>query len=1086
MDAPKRSHWHTLVNTCSPLLKNTSSHQCSTAPRSALRNVSNGQSVSLRNSSSVDWHKTPTKGSQGALSASAKRINLSIRREFSKSHGDLSNLRPKTPPIQTLPTRLHGLHLSPGNYVDDTQNLFSPSYNRQARQAIPNDWMTRTSGSRPSTTTEASSPTGQQMHHSSLPGMHVSPHKEAEPATISIWGLTSGYVQPLDFCVPVTRSHPGNDGQRCPALHSDTARSLAVEHLNISTAWNGLSDLDANELFRVHRAFVSILEKMLADELWQIYQQLQQQDSAGNISPIHTLFSAGIVRGISFCRDHLVSKMAEALYSSEEHAAKARSGFLRLYLLATDALVQHHEDSSRDTSITIRMRCDALSPRLYPVVDAAWVPDFLIFEDLDGYPLEGQRFSVVPRYCSESAFRSTRFPENVKYSVESESRHSLSWLVWDDEIAGFKGIVPLYSEAEGYDRHVAKTIRDSSESISHSLKIIVQAMLVDDNGSSIRYERILRARLTIKVVPWYVNDNSRETKEQLSVPKVFQDTRLASAAQLFALQDLIERPSYPARSLTGLSQREKGAHQYMPAKCVHTGEVGFRDNHLALNSSATGAARKETGSPSLARTQAYLVAKCAELKKELEYVEEQLTVSSEHHKRTLHASDPQEPTKYTCCVPSNQHMGQDEPTSLSSVQCISHDATMESTNPSSPFLHRGNISSLLGPIARFSALPPPAVSLKMRPKYGLQIKEANTLDATRTGWDSIAGTGTASPSAAPGYLVAQNTHSIQEFDHLWRLPNQASISLKDTSRSPSFPRQDVAALSTAPSVKAAPATLSTLGKRGRKQRARPRLNKRSSLKHFGETRKQPKLETAAHSAEPSKNTLPILNSDDQASCSPTQWSSDIFYNSFGPLRSFRSSATLASEDALCSHVSERGASTNSSRNIKHGNQDSGCDVATKNTGGDDMVNKNFTIRSDFEDEATTAEGVLSKLFFPDTSGQVRLCQSSSASFSPRHVSTSSTSGTRSTSSDMEFIVEQDPRAREVSRQEQAKSWKLLSRSDSNRENQPRPESQEVRLGEDEKKAMDEAMQRSLDDLAEGFDDIFLEDSSEQSSGNCSL
>ena len=1083
MDAPKRSHWHTSVNTCSPFLQKTSSHQCSTAPRSALRNVSNGQSVSLRNSSSVERHKTPTKGSQGALSASAKRIHLSIRREFSKSHGDLSNLRPKSPPIQTLPTRLHGLHLSPGNYVDDAQNLFSPSYSRQARQAIPNDWMTRTSGSRPSTTTEGSRPTGQQMHHSSLPGMHVSPHKEAEPATISIWGLTSGYVQPLDFCVPVTRSHPGNDGQPCQAPHSDTARNLAVEHLDISTAWNGLSDLDANELFRVHRAFVSALEKMLANELWQIYQQLQQQDSAGNISPIHTLFSAGIVRGISFCRDHLVSEMAEALYSCEEHAAKARSGFLRLYLVATDALVQHHEDSSRDTSITIRMRCDPLSPRPYPVVDAAWVPDFLIFEGLDEFPLEGQRFSIVPRYYSESTFRPNRFPENVKYSVESESRHSLSWLVWDDEIAGFKGIVPFYSGAEGYDRHVAKTLRDSSESISHSLKIIVQAMLVDDNGSSIRYERILRARLTIKVVPWYANDHSRETKEQLSVPKVFQDTRLASAAQHFTLQDLIERPSYPARSL---SQRETGAHQYMPARCVHTGEVGFRDNHLTWNSSATGPGRKETGLSSLARTQAYLVAKCAELKKELEYVKEQLTVSSEHHKRTLRAPDPQEPTNYTYCVPSDHHMGQDEPTSRSSVQCISHHATTESTNPSSPFLHRGNTSSLLGPIAGFSALPPPAVSLKMRPKYGLQINEANILDATRTGWDSTAGPGTASPSTAPGNLMVQNTHSIQEFDPLWRLPDQASIPLEDTSRSPSFPRQDVAAPSAAPSVKAAPATLSILGKRGRKQRARPRLNKRSSLTHCGETRKQPKQETPARSAEPSKNTLPILNSEDQASCSPTQWSSDIFYNSFGPLRSFRSSAALASEDALCSHVSERGASTNSSRNIKHGNQDSGCDVATTNTGSDDMVNKKFTISSGFEDGATTAEGVPSKLFFPDTSGQVRLCQSSSASFSPRHVSTSSTSGTRSTASDMEFIVEQDPRAREVSRQEQAKSWKLLSRSDSNRENQPRRESQEVRLGEDEKKAMDEAMQRSLDDLAEGFDDIFLEDSSEQSSGDGSL
>ena len=1086
MDTAKRSDWHTSVNTCSSLLQNTSSHQCSTAPRSALRNVSNGQSVSFRGSSTIDRHKTPTKGSQGALSASAKRINLSIRREFSKSHGDLSNLRPKSPPIQTLPTRLHGLHLSPGNYVDDTQNLFSPSYNPQARQAIPNDWMNRTSGSRSSTTTERSRPTGQQKYHSSLPGMHAFPRKEAEPATISIWGLTSGYVQPLDFCVPVTRSHPGNDGQRCQALHSNTARSLTVEHLNISTTWNGLSDVDANELFHVHRAFVTSLEKILANELWEIYQQLQQQDSAGNIKPIHTLFSAGIVRGISFCRDHLVSEMAEALYSSKEHAAKARAGFLRLYLVATDALVQHHEDSSRDTSITIRMRCDPLSLRPYPVVDAAWVPDFLIFEGLDESPLEGQSFSVVPRYCSESAFRPTRFPENVKYTVESDSRHSLSWLVWDDEIAGFKGIVPFYSEVEGYDRHVTKTNRNSFKMVSHSLKIIVLAMLVDDNGSSIRYERILRARLTIKVLPWYVNDNFWETKEQTSVPNVFQDTRLASAAQQFGLQDPIESPFYPARSLTRLSQREKGAHQYMPAKYVHTGKFGFRDNHLAMDSSATGAGRKETDLPSLARTQAYLVAKCAELKKEIENVKEQLTMSSEHHKRSPHAPDPQEPIKYTCCVPSDHYMGQDEPTSRSSVQCIPHYATMESTHPSSPFLHRGNACSLLGPIARFSALPPPAISLKMRSKHGLQIKDASTLDATRTAWDSFAGPGTASQSAVPGNLKTQNTHSAQEFDHLRRLPDQASVSLNDMSRSPSFPRQDIAGLSTSPSVKVEPATLSTLGKRGRKQRARPRLNKRSSLRHLGETRKPPKQETAARSAEPSRNTLPVLNSEDRASYSPTQWSSDTFYKSFGPLRSFRSSATLASEDALCSHTSERGTSTNSSKNIKHVNQDSVCEVATKNTGSDAMVHGKFTISSGLEDGATTAEGVPSKLFFPDTSGQVRLCQSSSASFSPRHVSTSSTSDTRSTSSEIEFIVEQDPRAREVSRQEQAKSWKLLSRSDSDRENQPRPESTEVRLSEDEKKAMDEAMQRSLDDLAEGFDDIFLEDSSELSSGNGSL
>ena len=276
-----------------------------------------------------------TKESQGVLSASVKRMNLSIRRDFSKSHGDLSNLRPKSPPIQDRPTELHGLHLSPGNYVDDTQNLFSPSYSRQARQAIPNDWMTSTSGSQPSTTMKESASAGQRSYYSQMFEKNDFHHVEAEPATISIQGLTSGYVQPLDFCVPVTRTHPGDEDQRRKALHGDTGRNLTVEHINISTAWNGLSDVDAKELFRVHQAFVSTVERMLANELWQIYQQLQQQDSAGYIRPIPTLFSAGIVRGISFCRDQLVSEMAAALYSSKEDTAKAKPGLLRLYLIGT-------------------------------------------------------------------------------------------------------------------------------------------------------------------------------------------------------------------------------------------------------------------------------------------------------------------------------------------------------------------------------------------------------------------------------------------------------------------------------------------------------------------------------------------------------------------------------------------------------------------------------------------------------------------------------------------------------------------------------------------------------------------------------
>ena len=843
--------------------------------------------------------------------------------------------------------------------------------------------------------------------------------------------------------------------------------------------------MDANELFRIHQAFVSTLEKLLANELWQIYQQLQQQDSLGNIEPIHTLLSAGIVRGISFCRDQLVSEMADALYSAKENMAKAKSGFLRLYLIATDAWVQYYEDGPRDTSITIRVRCDPLSLRTHPVVDAAWVPDSLTFEGLDEFPLEGQSFSIIPRYHSKSAFRLAHFPKNVKYSIESESWDSL-WLVWDNEIAGFKGIVPFYSEVNGYDHHRTSTCRGPYKGISDTLKVIVQAVLVDDNGSSIRYERILRARLTLKVVPWYANKNSRETKEPLSVLKGSQDTRLASAAQPFALQGPRVSPLKPGQSSYRPSQRSQGAHPYKPIESAYTGQVRFTDNHPAMNSPATGAGLKETDLTSLAQTQAHLVAKCAELNRELEKVKEQVTVSGlfgDHHDRTLHVPDPQEYLNDNYRVTSYHHTGYSGPTIGSSDLCVLRYASEHSTTPSSPSLNRRNATFQLEPNARFSVLSPPAIGQTARPtSYSQTSNGGNDLNATRAGRDPTLGPSTSSQLAAREEgLMTQDTLSAQESGYFGRFPGKVTASSSCIGTVCSFPRQRLQKLRTPPMGEQT--TLSISGKRGRKGRTGSSLNlkKRSPSKLSRETGKQPKQEIGAQSAEPGTNMRPPLDSEDEESSSPTQWSRGIFYNSFGPLRDLRSSTSLAGEDAPALHSPEREASTDSSENIKHRNQDSNCYLGTEQTYSDESGNETSPVSSGLGDGTTAAEGLPSNSFFPNWKGQVCVRKSSSASFSPRDPSASSIGGSRSTSSDMEFIVEQDLRARKVSRREQAKLWALLSQSDSDKGNRPEPESQEVRLSEDEKKAMDEAMRRSLDDLAGGFDDIFLEDSSQSNS-----
>ena len=942
--------------------------------------------------------------------------------------------------------------------------------------------MTSVSSNRTLTTKERPPTTGQPDYRSPQYSVHDSHHIRSEPATISIQSLTSGYIQPLDFCVPVTRSHPGDEDQRREVLHGDTGQSLTVEHVDISTAWNGLSDVDAKELFRVHRAFVSTLEKMLATKLWQIYQQLQQQDFAGNIMPIHTLFSAGVVRGISFCQDQLVSGMAEALYSSKANAAKATSGFLRLYLMATDALVQHHGDGSRDTSITVRVRCDPLSPRSHPVVDAAWVPDSIIFEGLDESAFEGQSFCIVPKYYSKSAFRPTCLPKNVKYSIESESQHSLSWLAWDDGLAGFKGIVPFYYGANVYDKRRANTCLDPSEISSKMVKIIVQAALVDDNGSSVRYERILRARLRIRVVPYYTNDVSYKTKELSNEARAYQDTRLSCAPQCPGgnLPTSSHSPSRPR-------QHNSEDRLYTPDKCTHTSNVeGSKVNHLTRVSSATETGKQETDLSSVAQTQAYLMAKYAELTKDLESVKKHFVtygLSGVSHVRTLHLPDPQVYPHDTHGVFPRHFPGLDGPTSGSSVAGVSHHAPEQLTTPSAPSLIGRDSTFHSVPMARLSVLPPPAIDLTEHSVYvSGTLHDRNSFEATHTDWNSISGLSTSPRFVASGEnLKSQALRSTQENDCLRCLPVQASISANDISLAHSSPRQVVEPLTT-PTTRSELATYSASRDRGHKRRARSSLKEISPIKRTKDTEEQPEPEIGAQIAEPGSNSLLFSNSEYKGIFAPTQDSHGIFYRPVNPLRTIRSSTTLASKDSLASNDSGGEVSTNSSKITKHRNQDSGYCIATRSMDSDELTNETTTVNTVIDDRATTAEDVHSNCFFRDRKGQVHLRQRSSPSCSPQRASKISTSPSRSTSSDVEFIVEHDTCARKVSRREQAKLWKLLSRSDSDNRSQARPEEQEVRLSEDEKKAMDEALQRSLDDLTGGFDNIFLEESSESNSG----
>lgn len=87
---------------------------------------------------------------------------------------------------------------------------------------------------------------------------------------------------------------------------------------------------------------------------------------------------------------------------------------------------------------------------------------------------------------------------------------------------------------------------------------------------------------------------------------------------------------------------------------------------------------------------------------------------------------------------------------------------------------------------------------------------------------------------------------------------------------------------------------------------------------------------------------------------------------------------------------------------------------------------------------------------------------------------------RTASSSFEVTVEEDPWCGRISRREQASLWSELYQSeDSDKKSTPGAAIDEPRLSDEEKRAVEEAVQRSLNDLVDDFSGIFLRDSDDE-------
>ena len=369
---------------------------------------------------------------------------------------------------------------------------------------------------------------------------------------IGIAGLDLGYCSALSLYRPILRAYPAEGRAASSVTTLDYLRLRPpVEHIDVCTTWKGLSLQEAELLFLLHQTFKESLQDLIADQLNEQDQMFREQHSRSSISGFESSDTTTFCSRLIFSRTRLTESMVRLVQSSREHT-RASESLLPFYLTSCDYLVDIERSGERNTAIDLLFQYNRSSLPENPSklgVEAGWSPDFLTFEQLSILPREGDELKIVPKYNSNAVFRIDGYPTDLRYSLETP----LPWLIWDDQLQGFKGTVPMYSELRGTDNRFGKTYRPGRvgpHAIVNQLRIEIKALFTECYQSSLYLERCVRTRLTLRVIPWYANDNANAPDDE-SVRPITPGNAQRYVDDLFmrGISEEIDPQSFPAGTL---------------------------------------------------------------------------------------------------------------------------------------------------------------------------------------------------------------------------------------------------------------------------------------------------------------------------------------------------------------------------------------------------------------------------------------------------------------------------------------------------------------------------------------------------------
>ena len=263
----------------------------------------------------------------------------------------------------------------------------------------------------------------------------------------------------------------------------------------------------------MQRTFLPSLEDILAAQLEQLDKKERMK-----CSPFRSALDGdrASIKRIGFSLSQLIDHMLDRIeLRNHDETNPPTVDFLMelfyLFFISQDCLVNLETYNYTDTAIKVRLLPgeDPLSDLVPPpVAHLMQKMDYISFSELDLLPREGGELRIVPFYHCGARAKSNKKDTQISYALASHT----AWLTWDSKLCGFRGKVPMFSECRGSGGRPANVIdigRQGPYAVVNLLRIEIHAILTERHSlCPVQLERTVRARVNLKVIPWYAHRSS--------------------------------------------------------------------------------------------------------------------------------------------------------------------------------------------------------------------------------------------------------------------------------------------------------------------------------------------------------------------------------------------------------------------------------------------------------------------------------------------------------------------------------------------------------------------------------------------------